>query len=286
MRKYSKRVQAEHRRALNLDGVTALYIRVSTEKQAAEGNSLEAQQRQLTAYCNMNEWPVLTEHIYIDAGVSGKSTDRAAFQAMLQAAHEGKIARIVALKIDRIARNLMDLLSLIDTLTKLNVSLVCLKETFDTGSANGRFMLQVLGAVAELERNMIHERVDSGRRENAQNGGYNGSAARLGYNYENGVFAPNAQAPTVEQIFVDFVGGKGMAEIARELNAAGITTVNGGKWHTSTVRYVLQNGFYAGLAQWDGVEVEGTHPAIISRAVYEAAHSRLQSIKPGPRIGQ
>lgn len=48
------------------------------------------------------------------------------------------------------------------------------------------------------------------------------------------------------------------------------------------MRYVLHNGFYAGLSQWDGVEVQGTHDAIISRELYERAHTRLKSIEPSP----
>lgn len=132
---------------------TGLYIRVSTEKQAKEGFGLDAQQTQLMNYCALQGWTVSESHIYVDAGISGKSTDdRDAFSAMLQAARDGEITRIVSLKIDRIARNLMDLLETIDTLNKLNVALVCVKEQFDTGNANGRFMLQVLGAVSELVR--------------------------------------------------------------------------------------------------------------------------------------
>jgi hypothetical protein len=74
---------------------------------------------------------------------------------------------------------------------------------------------------------------------------------------------------------------QGMSKIAADLNAAGATTARGGAWYAGTVRYVLQNGFYAGLSQWDGCEVMGNHPAIISRELYEQAHSRLQAIKPG-----
>ena len=139
----------------------------------------------------------------------------------------------------------------------------------------------MLAGIAEWERKPINERVMSGKVQKASEGGYNGSADRLGYDYENGVFTPNDQAPTVERIFADFVAGQGMSRIADQLNAAGATTAKGGKWYAGTVRYVLQNGFYAGLSQWDGCEVAGNHPAIISRDLYEQAHSRLQAIKPG-----
>jgi len=60
-----------------------------------------------------------------------------------------------------------------------------------------------------------------------------------------------------------------------------LCAVASGTCHASTVRTILGNGFYAGLSQWGGVEVEGSHPAIISRDVYEQAHSRLDALKPG-----
>src|SRR3954453_7307138 len=75
---------------------TALYIRVSTQLQADEGFSLDDQQERLQAHCTAQGWTVCPDHIYVDAGVSGKSTDRPAFQAMLQAAQAGRIQRIVA----------------------------------------------------------------------------------------------------------------------------------------------------------------------------------------------
>lgn len=284
-RKYTKR-QSTSQPALGItDDCTALYIRVSTEKQASEGFGLDAQQTQLQAYCAAQGWKICPSHVYVDAGVSGKTDNRPQFQAMLQAARDGKITRIVSLKIDRIARNLKNLLELIETLNRLNVGLVCVKEQFDTGTAQGRFMLQVLGAVGELERNMISERVDAGRREKARQGGYNGSKCPLGYKYADNAFIVDADAAaTVQDVFQSFVKGYTLSTIANRLNDGSVPTANGGKWYAGTVRYILGNGFYAGLAQWDDTEVAGSHPAIISRELYESAHTRLLNLKPGKTI--
>lgn len=289
MRKYNKRSQGEQKQALNLNGVTALYIRVSTEKQATEGNSLAAQEKQLRDYCSARGWTVDNEHVYIDAGVSGKSTQRERFQAMLQAAQDGKIQRILAAKLDRVARNVKDFLVTVETLQEYCCSLALIKESFDTSTPHGKFAVTMFAAMAELEVSMISERVSSGRKQNASEGGYNGARCPLGYIYDkaNSAFRiDGSTAPIVTSAFDRFVAGVGMASIAQWLNDTGAQTSNGGKWYTSTVRYLLQNGFYAGLAQWDGVEAEGTHPAIISRETYEAAHSRLQSIRPGPKGSQ
>ncbi len=283
-RKINKRTATSTPDQLSLD-VTAIYLRVSTDRQVQDGYGLDAQRTQLLAYCQGQGWVVDESHIYVDAGISGKSTDRAGFQAMRQAAANGEISRIVALKIDRIARNLMDLLDLINQLTVQGVALVCVKESFDTGTANGRFMLQVLGAVGELERSMISERMDAGRQEKARQGGYNGSQCPLGYVYASGVFTVDSSAAQwITEVFTRFVAGQGMNAIAKDLNAAGAPTAKGGAWYAGTVRYVLQNGFYAGLTQWDGTEEKGSHPEIISRELYEAAHNRLQNMKRGPAV--
>lgn len=283
-RKLIKRPSKAKQGELGLQNiVTGLYIRVSTEKQASEGHSLDAQRSELETYCQANGWHVSEDMVFVDAGISGKSTDRPAFQAMMQAAQDGKLQRIVCTKLDRIARNLRDLLNTVEELKNYRCSLVCKKEQFDTGTAQGIFFLQLLGAVGELERSMISERVHSGRVENAKQGGFNGARVPYGYSYGNGEFAVNEkQAAVVRDIFAGFVAGESLSALADCLNTNETPTATGGKWYAGTVRYILRNGLYAGLAQWDGVETQqGDHPAIIDRATYEAAHKRLQSLKPG-----
>ena len=285
-RKLSKRSSGAKQAELALqDIVTALYIRVSTTKQAEEGYSLDAQAKELGAYCEANGWHVGEGHIYIDAGLSGKSTERPQFQAMMAAAKAGQVQRIVSTKLDRIARNLKDLLQTVEELKACGCALVIKKEQFDTSTAQGVFVLQMLGAVGELERSMIAERVQSGRVENAAQGGFNGAPEAYGYTYSNGVFAVNpSEAHWVREIFTMFLAGHSLTAIAKALNAAGAPTKRGGQWFPMTVRQTLTNGVYAGIAQWDGVEVEGAQPAIISKEVYEQAHKRLQALRPGKQL--
>lgn len=261
---------------------TALYIRVSTEKQADEGFSLDAQEMRLRAYCEAQQWNVCPNHIYVDAGISGKSTDREQFQAMMQAAKDGNVKRIVTMKLDRLARNTKDFLSIVDTLQNDGCDLVLIKESFDTSTPQGKFALTMFAAIAELEASTITERVMTGKAQKAADGGYNGSRCPLGYKYVDSQFSVDtATASTVKSVFQSFVDGATMASIAQRLNDDGVATATGGKWYTGTVRYMLQNGFYAGLTQWDACEVAGSHPAIISREMYEAAHNRLMNLKPG-----
>ena len=71
-----------------------------------------------------------------------------------------------------------------------------------------------------------------------------------------------------------------MNAIAKAINEASSQTATGGKWYPATVGDILRNGQYAGLAQWDGVEVSSIYPAIITKATYEAAHKSLQVRQP------
>ena len=264
---------------------TALYVRVSTQSQADEGYSLEAQQERLEAYCKAHGWHVCPNHIYIDAGVSGKTTERPQFQAMLEAAQAGQVQRIVAMKLDRMARNVREFLATVDQLKAWGCDLVLVKESFDTSTPHGRFALTMFAAMAELEASTITERVMSGKQQKASKGGFNGGAEAFGYSYNAGTFEINeVEAATVRSMFTMFLDGKSINGIAKALNDAGHTTKKGKAFFPMTVRQTLTNGIYAGVAQWDGVEVDGVYPAIIDKTTYEAAHKRLQALRPGIQL--
>lgn len=122
------------------------YVRCSTVEQN------EARQMKMMEELN-------TEKIFIDKA-SGKNTDRAAFKEMMDFVRAGDI--VVVESISRIARNTRDLLSVISSLTARRVEFVSLKENIDTTTPQGRFMLTVFGALAELERENILERQREG----------------------------------------------------------------------------------------------------------------------------
>jgi site-specific DNA recombinase len=211
--------------------------------------------------------------------------NRDAFNAMMEAAEVGAIRRIVAVKLDRLARNVRDFLTLVDRLQSWGCDLVLIKESFDTSPPHGKFALTMFAAMAELEAATITERVMTGKAEKARQGGFNGSRAPYGYTYDGAVFTVNPeQAAIVRKVFDLFNRGATLSAIALHLNDLGAPTANGGRWYASTIRYLLSNGFYAGLAQWDGVETQaGEHSAIIERSEYTNAQGRLDALKPGPR---
>lgn len=107
------------------------------------------------------------EKIYIDKA-SGKNRDRPQLEAMISFAREGD--KVVCSDISRIARNTRDLLTIIDELQKKGVAFQSLKESIDTSTPQGQFMLTVFGALAQLERDCIRQRTEEGRRIAMQEG--------------------------------------------------------------------------------------------------------------------
>lgn len=264
---------------------TALYVRVSTDMQATEGFSLDAQRQRLAAMCTANGWRLCEEHVYVDAGESGKSTDRPAFQKMREAIASGAVNRVVVTKLDRLSRNTRDFLAFLDYCDGMNCAIVSIAESFDTGTATGRAVVTVLMAFAELERSQIKDRMLSGKRQKAQTGGYNGSRAPYGYTYNgDGFEVHEAQAAIVRRIFTEFLAEETMTAIAHRLTADCIATKNGGQWDASTIRYILRNGSYCGLTQWDGAEESAAlYPAIITEDTYRQALAALAALRPGRR---
>ncbi|WP_321429916.1 recombinase family protein [uncultured Methanolobus sp.] len=137
----------------------ACYIRTSTENQA---ESVKLQSEELQRYCQSRGWSIHKE--YTDFGFSGKNDDRPEFQRMMKDAQEGRFSIVLVTKIDRFARSLVDCLVNIELLESYNIGFIATSQPIDTTSSMGKLTLQVMGAFSEFERNIIRERMESGRR--------------------------------------------------------------------------------------------------------------------------
>ena len=137
----------------------ALYARVST---ANTGQSPEMQLRELREHCERRGWTVAGEDV--DAGISGTKDRRPELDRLMADAHKRRFDVIAVWKFDRFARSVTHLLRALDTFRVLGVEFVSLSESLDTATPAGRMVFTVLGAVAELERSLIAERVRAGLR--------------------------------------------------------------------------------------------------------------------------
>jgi len=142
----------------DLDRRAVLYSRVST----TNGQDPEMQSREIREYCQRRGWALVGE--YVDVGISGAKERRPQLDRLIGDAHKRKFEVVVVWKFDRFARSVSHLLRALETFRALGVEFVSLSEQVDTSTPTGKMIFTVLGAVAELERSLIAERVRAGLR--------------------------------------------------------------------------------------------------------------------------
>ena len=135
------------------------YCRVSTEMQADEGYSLDAQREDITQYCNLYKMELV--EIVSDEGKSAKNMDRPGLCRVLSMLKNGEVDGLIVAKLDRLTRSVKDLGHLLDKYFQKS-NLISVSEKIDTSSANGRFVLNILISVAQYEREATGERVKRG----------------------------------------------------------------------------------------------------------------------------
>jgi DNA invertase Pin-like site-specific DNA recombinase len=146
-------------RGADLDRRAVLYSRVSTLN---HGQDPEVQSREIREYCQRRGWPLVDE--YVDRGISGTKERRPQLDRLIADAHKRKFEVVVVWKFDRFARSVSHLLRALEMFRALGVEFVSLSEQIDTSTPTGKMIFTVLGAVAELERSLIAERVRAGLR--------------------------------------------------------------------------------------------------------------------------
>jgi site-specific DNA recombinase len=170
------------RAAQPVDRWVAGYPRVSTDVQM-ERDSLANQVQALEGYGASRG---LTLRMYREEGVSAKDTERPALQQLLADLRAGRVDAVVVTKLDRISRSLHDLLDLMALFEAHAVKFISRRDNIDTSGPVGRLMLHILGAIAELERGILAERVAEDMKLRAQRGKWNGGLAPYGRRLEAG----------------------------------------------------------------------------------------------------
>ncbi len=133
----------------------ALYARVSTE-----GQDPEVQLSALRSHTANRGWEIVEE--FVDKGISGTKERRPALDRLMKAAWEGGFQTILVWRFDRFARSVKHLISALESFRSLNIHFISLQEQFDTSTPIGHAMFTIIGAMAQLERDIIRERVKAG----------------------------------------------------------------------------------------------------------------------------
>jgi DNA invertase Pin-like site-specific DNA recombinase len=239
----------------------AIYARVSTEDQALKGFSLDAQIEKLNAYCKAKEWKVVKK--YIDDGYSGRDEKRPRYQQMLNEREYWDI--LVVLKMDRIHRNSVNFATMMDQLNTWERGFASVQESFDSTTAMGRFVMDIIQRIAQLESEQIGERVKIGMTQKAKLGkGYLGFNIPYGYDYRNGkLIINNKESEVVKKIFELYASGYSIGKIVEYLNDNKILTKTGRSWGKQTIATILKNPIYCGINHWDDILHENSHDRIV-----------------------
>jgi site-specific DNA recombinase len=218
------------------------YVRVSTEGQAVEGVSLDAQRSKIAAWCEVNGMGL--EAVYTDAGISGKRADnRPELQRALDHACKCKGA-LVVYSLSRLARSTKDTIVIGERLDKAGADLVSLSERIDTTSAAGRMIFRMLAVLSEFERDCIAERTTLALQHKRAKGERVGSIPFGTHLAADGIAleADAGEGRVVGMVRDLHARGLSLSAIARHLNAQGIRTRCGGVWYPMQVSNIVKRG--------------------------------------------
>lgn len=234
-----------------------VYARVSTDAQERDGTSLDTQQRACLDFVRSQGWAVVDT---VRDTASGFSLDRPGIERVRHAIRHGEVDVLVAYAVDRLSRNQNQIGVLFDECEQRGVRLEFVTEKFED-TAMGRFILAARAFIAEIEREKIAERTMRGKLERARSGRLPQGTGKgiYGYTYsrQTGTRAlHDLQAPVVQRIFDQFLGGWGVSRIAYQLNRDHIPAFAGGAWYPLTVRRILMNETYTGHTIYRRVHVE------------------------------
>ena len=256
----------------------AIYVRVSTQEQAKEGYSIGEQTDRLKKFCEAHDWLVV--NVYTDAGHSGADTNRPALQSMLSDIRSGKIDKVLVYKLDRLSRSQKDTLTLIENeFLPHNTDFESMSEKLDTSTPQGRLFLGILAAFAQLEREVIKERMSMGIAARIKEGKWKGGGhVPFGYDYEpslDKLVVNEWESMIVKEIYDMYLQGIKINSISNKLDEIGHALKNG-KSDPRRIKYILSNKTYCGYIKQKEDWIKGLHDAIIDESSYETVEKMLK----------
>jgi site-specific DNA recombinase len=253
-----------------------LYTRISTDEEN-QPTSLHSQRERLQAFCTAQEdWRIVAHEQ--DQG-SGTKLDRPGVQRALAHAREGRIDLLLCYRVDRLSRKVRQLAQLAEELDSYGVVLRSATEPFDTGSAAGRMMLQMLGVFAEFEHATIVDRISAGIERRAKEGRWFGGRPPFGYTFsdEQRLLVPDpVKAPVVQRIFALYTRDRlGTIAIAEKLRTEQAPAPSAG-WGHPAVHFILTNPTYTGKIRWRDKTFDGQHQPLIDEVTFARAQVILR----------
>ena len=277
----------------SLPRYAAAYVRVSTDDQVEL--SPDSQLEEIRKYAQREGVILLNDHVYIDAGISGKKADRRPeFMRMIAQAKEEHCPFSVILlwKFSRFARNQEESIFYKSILrSKCGIEVVSVTEPLIAGPF-GSLIERIIEWMDEFYSIRLSQEVKRSMTVNARRGKLQSSPS-FGYRAEAGKLIPLPEETAhVRRIFDSFVAGAGLTNIAKELNSLGVRTHRGNPFENRTVEYIIRNPVYIGKLRWNPagrscrdfsdeniIVADGEHDPIIDMETWTAAQERMDRLK-------
>jgi len=265
----------------------AIYARVSTEEQAKK-YSIPAQLDLLRSFAQINNYEIFKE--YVDEGISGTISDRPQLQELFKDAERGYFKIVLVYRIDRFFRNTLKLLSAVDKLEKIGVAFKSITENFDTTNPTGKFMISLLGSVAQLERDTLIERSKMGILKSIKEGHYMASTSLYGYDYNRQ--AKKLEINSYESEIVKLIfklyqkSFSSELKVAAKLNQLNYHTRKGAQWTITQIHRILNHPGYYGKWSYgnDSERITIDIPPLIDKILFDNTQKLLRERKLCPSI--
>lgn len=246
------------------------YIRVSSDIQVKDGYGLRVQQEAIEKYAKQNN--LVIEEIFSEEGVSGTLRERPALVKLLNALSNGRVCKVVILRLDRLARDLLIQENLIADFQKRGAELLSVDEPdLCSSDPTRKLFRQMKGAIAEYEKAMITLRMSAGRMVKASQGKYAGGAVPFGFRITNGQHEPIVEkVEVVRRIFnlrrKQRMGKQlSLRKIADLLNSERVPSPKGLCWNAQSINRILKNEIYRGTLKYTSSRIFKPQLKILSR---------------------
>ncbi|WP_368009781.1 recombinase family protein [Laspinema palackyanum] len=240
-------------RSKGFDNKAVLYIRVSTQEQAQEGVSIDAQKEKLISYCAERHLEVV--EVIVDDGISGGKylSQRPGGQRLIELVSTKKVTHVLAAKLDRLFRNSADALWTIEGWDNKGITTHLLDVNgmgLDTSNPFGKMMLTMMAGFAQLERSLIKERTKTAmQHKKSTKRKYCREVYGFDINESGDMVANEQEQATITLIKRLRESGESLRAIASKLTELGIRTKRGGTdWIHTTVNSILKNSIHANVA--------------------------------------
>lgn len=246
------------------------YMRVSTEKQAIEGNGLDSQKRDIENYCRKNE--LIVTDWYIDDGYTGANMNRPELQRLVNDCSKKRVGCVVAFKLDRLSRNMIDGLYIIEKVFQPNkVLFKCVHDSVSYDSPMEQAYTQMMAVFAQLDKNTMMLRMRGGMLERVKQGYWMGGGnAPYCYRYdkEKGFLVPIPERKEQANKALDlFINGYSDEKIMQIL----------GYKSERVVRNILTSVVNIGMIPYKGNVYRGKHEPIFNKERFELAQELRKS---------